>query len=64
MAKRPAPRQSVVTALVRPLMAAGCQIKGVRYNQDGSIEVLTGEASAEPASPFDAWKATRDARPA
>ncbi len=62
--KRRAPRQSVVTALVRPLMAAGCQIRGVRYNEDGSIEVLTGEALPEPATPFDAWKAAKDARSA
>ena len=58
--KRPAPRQSTITALIKPLIAAGCEIRGIKYHEDGSIEVLTA-ASAEPASAFDRWQAGRDA---
>jgi len=53
-----------VKRAVKGATTAGLSIARVEIGADGRIVLVTGAPSAEPATPFDAWKAKRDARPA
>jgi len=66
MAKRTSHvRQADVTRAVKGALAAGLSVGGVEVAPDGTIRVLSGGETTEPAnlSPFDEWKAKRDACP-
>ena len=56
-------RESDVKRAVKAARGAGVIVGVVEVTPDGTIRILSGsgEANAAPASPFDRWKALRDA---
>lgn len=66
MPRRPSHfRQADVERTVKAARAAGLPIGGLEVAPDGTIRIITAEArESVPASPFDQWKAKRDARSA
>lgn len=47
-----------LTAAIKAVAAAGCEIARVEIEKDGKIVILTGNtAQPEPANDFDKWKA-------
>lgn len=53
-----------VKRAVKGATTAGLSIARVEIGADGKIILVTGVPQPEPATPFDAWKAKRDARSA
>jgi hypothetical protein len=56
-------KQTDVVRAVKAAQAAGLDVGAVEISPDGTIRVKVGgdKYTEEPASPFDQWKATRDA---
>lgn len=56
--------QASIVRAVKAVRAAGEPVRAVEIDRDGKLVVLVGEPTpAAPAvSPFDEWKAKRDAR--
>lgn len=55
-------KQSDVTRAVKGAASAGLRVERVEISPDGRIVVIAAEAAgAEPAAPFDRWKARRHA---
>lgn len=65
MAKRPATfKQSDLTRAVKAVRATGLPMARTLILPDGTFVFdHRTEVTSEPASPFDEWKAKRDARP-
>lgn len=63
MAARPTFRQSDLVRAIRASHKGGLEIARTEIDPDGRIILIHAAASAqaEPASPFDAWKAGRNA---
>lgn len=53
-----------VKRAVKGATTAGLAIARVEIDADGRIILVTGSPQPEPATPFDAWKAKKNARPA
>jgi hypothetical protein len=49
---------------IKAVTDAGLHVAGVRVGNDGSIEVLTGEARRAQPDDLEAWRAARAARKA
>lgn len=64
MAKRPAPfKQAELTRAAKGVKAAGLPMVRTLVLPDGTfIFDHRTEVTSEPATPFDEWKAKRDAR--
>lgn len=64
MPRRPATfRQADIVRAVKAARAAGLDVAGVSVTADGTIQVVDRtEKIATSATPFDQWKANRDAR--
>lgn len=65
MAKRPATfKQTELTRAAKGVKAAGLPVVRTLVLPDGTfIFDHRTEVTSEPATPFDEWKAKRDARP-
>lgn len=64
MARRPSPfTQADVSRAVKAVQAAGLGVQAVEVAPGGQIRVIveTGSPAPEPGSPFDQWRAKRDA---
>jgi hypothetical protein len=58
-------KQKEASRAVRAAQAAGLTVERLEISPDGKISVVTGHGKPEPAAtPFDAWKDNRNARPA
>jgi hypothetical protein len=55
-------RQRDVARLVRAATAAGLRVTGVRVDQSGAIEVVTGESAVQPKDDLDRELAEFEAR--
>lgn len=65
MARPSAFRQVDVARAVRAAQSSGLQVMRIDVAPDGKISVITDAGAppaASPPSPFDEWKAGRDAR--
>lgn len=63
MAARPTFRQADLVRAIRASRKGGLEIARTEIDPDGRIILFhAAAAEAAPASPFDAWKAGRDAR--
>lgn len=63
MAARPTFRQADLVRAIRASRKGGLEIARTEIGPDGRIILFHAAAAAEaaPASPFDAWKASRNA---
>ncbi|UYY78433.1 hypothetical protein [Sphingomonas sp. R1] len=63
MAARPTFRQADLVRAIRASRKGGLEIARTEIGPDGRIILFHAAAADEtaPASPFDAWKASRDA---
>lgn len=57
-------RQSDVARAVKAAQAAGLTVGKVEVAPDGTIRVLMAAAQAVAETPYDQWRAKRDARSA
>lgn len=65
MAARPSFRQADLVRAIRATRKGGLEVARTEIDPDGRIILFhaapTAETEAAPASPFDAWKASRNA---
>ena len=55
--------QADVAKALKGALAAGFDVGAVEIGKDGTIRIVRNEEKAKNSSdPFDAWKASRDAR--
>jgi hypothetical protein len=57
-------RQTDLARAIRTAKAEGMPLAGVRISPEGEIFVAFVNAEPKPATSFDEWKASRDARKA
>lgn len=59
-------KQGDVTRALKAANSAGLKVSRVDIEPDGKLSILISDGSRidPPATPFDAWKEKRDARPA